>query len=40
MYVIADAFKAAIIDKDAAAAEALVKSLTDKYPLYGGNMYN
>ena len=36
MYVIADAFKAAIIDKDNAAAEALVKSITDKYPLYGG----
>ena len=36
MYVIADAFKAAIIDRDNAAAEALVKSITDKYPLYGG----
>ena len=39
MFVIADAFKAAIIDKDQAAADALVKSLTDKYPLYGGEMY-
>ncbi len=34
MYVIADAFKAAIIDKDNAKADALVKSITDKYPLY------
>ena len=34
MYVIADAFKAAILDKDSAKAEALVKSITDKYPLY------
>ncbi|MCR4846313.1 MAG: serine hydroxymethyltransferase [Eubacterium sp.] len=34
MYVIADAFKAAILDKDNAKAEALVKSITDKYPLY------
>ena len=34
MYTIADAFKAAILDKDSAAAEALVKSITDKYPLY------
>ena len=34
MYVIADAFKAAILDNDAAKAEALVKSITDKYPLY------
>ena len=40
MYVIADAFKAAIIDKDNAAAEALVKSITDKYPLYGGTALN
>ncbi len=40
MYVIADAFKAAIIDKDNAAAEALVKSITDKYPLYGGAALN
>ena len=40
MYVIADAFKAAIIDKDNAAAEALVKSITDKYPLYGGTAMN
>ena len=34
MYIIADAFKAAIIDKDSAKAEELVKSITDKYPLY------
>ena len=34
MFTIADAFKAAILDKDSAAAEALVKSITDKYPLY------
>ena len=34
MYVIADAFKAAILDKDSAKAEALVKSITEKYPLY------
>lgn len=34
MYVIADAFKAAILDKDSAKAETLVKSITDKYPLY------
>ena len=34
MYIIADAFKAAIIDKDNAKADALVKSITDKYPLY------
>ena len=34
MYTIADAFKAAIIDKDSAKAEELVKSITDKYPLY------
>ncbi|MBO6166210.1 MAG: serine hydroxymethyltransferase [Eubacterium sp.] len=34
MFTIADAFKAAIIDNDAAKAEALVKSITDKYPLY------
>ena len=40
MYVIADAFKAAIIDKDNAVAEALVKSITDKYPLYGGTAMN
>ncbi len=39
MYVIADAFKAAIIDKDMAKAEELVKSITDKYPLYGGDMF-
>ena len=34
MFTIADAFKAAILDKDSAKAEALVKSITDKYPLY------
>ncbi len=34
MYVIADAFKAAIIDKDSEKAMALVKSITDKYPIY------
>ncbi len=34
MIVIADAIKAAVIDKDNAKAEALVKSITDKYPLY------
>jgi len=34
MYVIADAFKAAIIDKDNVRAEELVRSITDKYPLY------
>ncbi len=34
MFTIADAFKAAILDKDSAAAESLVKSITDKYPLY------
>ncbi|MBR6402305.1 MAG: serine hydroxymethyltransferase [Eubacterium sp.] len=34
MFTIADAFKAAIIDNDKAQAEALVKSITDKYPLY------
>ncbi len=34
MYIIADAFKAAILDKDNAKAEALVKSITEKYPLY------
>lgn len=34
MCTIADAFKAAIIDKDSAKAEELVKSITDKYPLY------
>jgi glycine hydroxymethyltransferase len=39
MAVIADAFKAAIIDKDNVKAEALVKSITDKYPLYGGQMF-
>jgi Glycine/serine hydroxymethyltransferase len=34
MFTIADAFKAAIIDGDSAKAEELVKSITDKYPLY------
>ncbi len=34
MFIIADAFKAAIIDADMAKAEELVKSITDKYPLY------
>ena len=34
MFTIADAFKAAIIDEDSARAEELVKSITDKYPLY------
>lgn len=34
MEVIADAMKAAIIDKDNDKAKALVKTLTDKYPLY------
>jgi glycine hydroxymethyltransferase len=34
MYVIADAIKAAVIDKDSDKAMALVKSITDKYPLY------
>ncbi|MCR5544635.1 MAG: serine hydroxymethyltransferase [Eubacterium sp.] len=34
MYTIADAFKAAILDKDNNKAEELVKSITEKYPLY------
>ena len=34
MFTIADAFKAAIIDGDMAKADELVKSITDKYPLY------
>ena len=34
MIVIADAIKAAVIDKDNDKAKALVKGLTDKYPLY------
>ena len=34
MFTIADAFKAAILDKDSDKAMALVKSITDKYPLY------
>ena len=34
MMVIADAIKAAVIDKDNDKAMALVKNITDKYPLY------
>lgn len=34
MIVIADAIQAAVIDKDNEKAMALVKSITDKYPLY------
>lgn len=34
MIVIADAIKAAVIDKDNDKAMALVKGITDKYPLY------
>lgn len=34
MLVIADAIKAAVIDKDDAKAMELVKSITEKYPLY------
>lgn len=34
MFLIADAIKAAVIDKDNDKAMALVKSITDKYPLY------
>ena len=34
MITIADAIKAAVIDKDNDKAMALVKSITDKYPLY------
>lgn len=34
MLVIADAIKAAVIDKDEAKAAELVKSITSKYPLY------
>lgn len=34
MIVIADAIKAAVIDKDEARAMELVKSITSKYPLY------
>jgi len=34
MVTIADAIKAAVIDKDNDKATALVKSITDKYPLY------
>ncbi|MBR6173390.1 MAG: serine hydroxymethyltransferase [Eubacterium sp.] len=34
MFVIADAFKSAIIDKDAEKAMKLVESITKKYPIY------
>ncbi len=34
MYVIADAFKAAILDRDNEKAMALVESITKKYPIY------
>ncbi len=34
MYSIADAIKAAVIDKDNETAMKLVKAITDKYPLY------
>ena len=34
METIADAIKAAVIDKDADKATALVKSIVEKYPLY------
>jgi len=34
MFVIADAFKAAVIDKDNEKAMALVESITKKYPIY------
>lgn len=34
MVIIADAIKAAIIDKDEEKAKALVKDITDRYPLY------
>lgn len=34
MIIIADAIKAAVIDKDNDRAMSLVKSITDKYPLY------
>lgn len=34
MIVIADAIKAAVMDKDEAKAMELVKSITSKYPLY------
>ena len=34
MFVIADAFKAAVIDKDNDKAMALVESITKKYPIY------
>ena len=34
MITIADAIKAAVIDKDDAKAMDLVKSITEKYPLY------
>ena len=34
METIAEAIKAAVIDDDKAKAEALVKSIVEKYPLY------
>lgn len=34
MIVIADAIKAAVMDKDETKAMKLVKSITSKYPLY------
>ena len=34
MLIIADAIKAAVIDKDNEKAIALVKDITDRYPLY------
>ena len=34
MFIIADAFKSAIIDKDNEKAMALVESITSKYPIY------
>ena len=34
MIIIADAIKAAVIDKDNEKAKALVKDITDRYPLY------
>ena len=34
MVTIAEAIKLAVIDNDQESAKALVKTLTDKYPLY------
>ena len=34
METISEAIKAAVIDDDKARAEALVKSIVEKYPLY------